>query len=148
VGVLREVVEADLPVFYENEHDPEAAAMAVFPPRERDAFTAHWARTLANDSALTWTVVCDGAVAGSIGCWEDAGRRFVGYWIGRGFWGRGLATRALAELLDLVDARPLHAYVVKSNVASIRVLEKCGFVEVGEHAGEDGIEELLMELRG
>ena len=98
-------------------------------------------------SALTWTVVSGGAVAGSIGCWEDEGRRFVGYWIGREFWGRGLATQALAELLDVVDVRPLHAYVVESNVASIRVLEKCGFTEVDEHAGGDGIEELLLELR-
>jgi RimJ/RimL family protein N-acetyltransferase len=102
---LREVVEADLLVFYEYERDREAAAMAVFPSRERDVFMAHWAKTLANDSALTWTVVADGAVAGSIGCWEDDGRRFVGYWIGREFWGRGLATQALAELLDLVAAR-------------------------------------------
>ena len=147
MGVLREVVEADLPVFYEHQRDREAAAMAAFPPRERDAFMAHWAKTLANDSALTWTVVSDGAVAGNIGCWEDDGRRLVGYWIGREFWGRGLATQALAELLDVVNARPLHAYVAKSNVASIRVLEKCGFVKVGEHTGDDGIEELLLELR-
>src|SRR4051812_17504360 len=61
--------------------------------------------------------------------------------------GPGLATQALAQLLDVVDARPLHAYVAKSNVASIRVLEKCGFVKVGEHAGDDGIEEPLLELR-
>ena len=147
MGVLREVVEADLPVFYEHQRDREAAAMAAFPPRERDAFMAHWAKTLANDSALTWTVVSDGAVAGNIGCWEDDGRRLVGYWIGREFWGRGLATQALAELLNVVDARPLHAYVAMSNVASIRVLEKCGFVKVGEHAGDDAIEELLLELR-
>ncbi|HWN23232.1 MAG TPA: GNAT family N-acetyltransferase, partial [Gaiellaceae bacterium] len=101
MGVLREVVEADLPAFYEHQRDREAAAMAAFPPRERDAFMAHWAKTLANDSALTWTVVSDGAVAGNIGCWEDDGRRLVGYWIGREFWGRGLATQALAELLDV-----------------------------------------------
>src|SRR5829696_4159752 len=120
-------------------------------PRSRRAnathFMAHWAKTLANESALTWTVVSDGAVAGNIGCWEDDRRRLVGYWIGREFWGRGLATRALVELLEVVDARPLHAYVAKSNVASIRLLEKCGFVRAGEHAGDDGTEELLLELR-
>ena len=147
MAVLREVVESDLPVFYEHQRDPEASAMAAFPSRERDAFMAHWAKTLANDSALTWTVVYDGAVAGNIGCWEDDGRRFVGYWIGREFWGRGLATQALAELLDEVDARPLHAYVAKGNVASIRVLEKCGFVGVDAHTGDDGVEELFLELR-
>jgi RimJ/RimL family protein N-acetyltransferase len=146
MGVLREVVESDLPVFYEHQRDPEAAAMAAFPSRERDAFLAHWAKTLATDSALTWTVVSDGAIAGNIGCWENDGRRFVGYWIGREFWGRGLATRALAELLDMVDARPLHAHVAKGNLASIRVLEKCGFVEVDSHTGDNGIEELLLEL--
>jgi len=150
---LREVVEADLPVFYEHQRDREAAAMAAFPPRERDAFMAHWAKTLANDSALTWTVVSHGAVAGNIGCWEDDGRRLVGYWIGREFWGRGLATQSLAELLDVVDARPLHAYVAKSNVASIRVLEKCGFRVSDEAIGptevpDDGVEEVLLKLDG
>ena len=147
MGVLREVVEADLPVFYEHQRDPEAAAMAAFPSRERDVFMAHWARTLANDSALTWTVLSDGAVAGNIGCWEHDGRRFVGYWIGREFWGRGLATEALAELVQIVDARPLQAEVVNTNVASIRVLEKCGFIQVAAHVGDDGIEELVLELR-
>src|SRR5436853_7767268 len=108
---------------------------------------AHWSKTLAIYSARTRRVVPDGAVAGNVGCWEDDGRSLVGYWIGREFWGRGLATQALAELLNVVDARPLHAYVTKSNVASVRVLEKCGFVKVAEHTGEDGIEELLLELQ-
>jgi len=107
---------------------------------------AHWAKTLANNSALTMAIVADGEVAGNIGCWEADGHRFVGYWIGREFWGRGLATQALAELVDMVEARPLYAHVVKSNVASIRVLEKNGFVEVERHTGDDGIEELVLEL--
>jgi RimJ/RimL family protein N-acetyltransferase len=68
------------------------------------------------------------------------------YWIGREFWAAG-PDAALAELLDVVDARPLYAYVAMSNLASIRVLEKCGFAKVGEHAGDDGIVELLLELR-
>jgi RimJ/RimL family protein N-acetyltransferase len=46
----------------------------------------------------------------------------------------------------MVEARPLHAHVVSSNVASIRVLEKNGFVEVGRHTSDDGIEELVLEL--
>ena len=146
MGVLREVVESDLPILYEYECDSEAAAMAGFPSRERDAFMAHWAKTLANDSALTMAIVADDQVAGNIGCWEADGRRFVGYWIGREFWGRGLATQAVAELAGIVEARPLYAHVLKSNVASIRVLEKNGFVEVERHTGGDGIEELVLEL--
>lgn len=146
MSVLRPVVEADLPALYEHESDPEAAGMAGFPSRDRDAFMAHWAKTLADDSALTLAIVADGEVAGNIGCWEADGRRYVGYWLGREFWGRGLATQALAELVGMVEVRPLCAHVLETNVASIRVLEKNGFVEVERHTADDGGEELLLEL--
>lgn len=65
--VLREVVEGDLPALYEYESDAEAAAMAAFPSRSRDAFLAHWAKTLTNDCALPMAIVADGEVAGNIG---------------------------------------------------------------------------------
>ena len=144
-GVLREVVEGDLDAFFEYEHEPEASRMAAFPARDREAFYAHWRRLLADDSLTKKTVVYEGEVAGNVGCWEQEGRRLVGYWIGREFWGKGLATRALQELTGEVTQRPLHAWVVTSNVASIRVLEKCGFVRVGSHTND--VEELLFELR-
>ena len=149
--MLRDVVEADLDVFYEQQADPEAAAMAVFPSRDREAFDAHWRRVLANDSNVKRTIVADGEVAGNMLSWEQDGRRLVGYWVGREYWGRGLATQALAEFVEELRERPLHAWVATSNAGSIRVLEKCGFVEVDrraehdEHAGEV-VEELLFEL--
>ena len=151
MGVLRDVTDADIDVFYEQQRDPEAAAMAAFPARDREAFEAHWRRVRAYDSNVTRTIVDEGAVAGNVGCWEQDGRRFVGYWLGREFWGRGLATAALAELVAELDERPLHASVVTSNVGSIRVLEKCGFVEVERHAEHDEhavrvIEEILYRL--
>src|SRR6476469_2675301 len=121
--------------------------MAVFPARDREAFDAHWRRLLADDSLVKRTIVDAGAVAGNIGCWEQDGRKLVGYWIGREFWGRGLATAALAELAEIVDARRLQAEVAHTNVASIRVLEKCGFIQVAAHVADDGIEELVLELR-
>ena len=149
--VLRDVAEADLDIFFEQQRDPEATAMALFPARDREAFDAHWRRLLADDSLVTRTIVDEGAVAGNVGCWEQHGRWLVGYWLGRQFWGRGLATAALAELVEELDQRPLYAWVASSNVGSIRVLEKCGFVEVerraerDEHAGEV-VEEILYQL--
>ena len=151
VSVLRDVEPSDVDVFFEHQSDPEATAMAVFPARDREAFDAHWRRLLADDSLVTRTIVVDGTVAGNIGCWTQDGLRLVGYWVGRGFWGRGLATTALAELAAEVPGRPLHAWVAASNMGSIRVLEKCGFVEVerraehDEHAGRV-IEEILYRL--
>lgn len=144
-GVLREVVDSDLDAFFEHQREPEANRMAAFPARDREAFDAHWRRLLADDSLTKKTIVYEGEVAGNVGCWEQEGRRLVGYWIGREFWGKGLATRALQELTGEVTQRPLHAWVATSNVASIRVLEKCGFVRVGSQKND--VEELLFELR-
>jgi len=142
--VLRDVTESDLDVFYEHQREPEANEMAIFPARDRAAFDAHWQRVRANDSAITRTIVSGGEVAGNIGSWEQDGRRLVGYWVGREFWGKGLATRALREFVGEVTDRPLYAWVATSNVGSIRVLEKCGFVQVGARTTD--VEELLFEL--
>jgi RimJ/RimL family protein N-acetyltransferase len=138
---LREARDADLPVFFEQQLDPEATAMAAFPARDREAFMAHWTKILADPAVLIRTVVADGDVAGNVVSWRQDGERDVGYWIGKPFWGRGIATRALAAFLRELTERPLHAHVARHNVASRRVLVKCGFVE----AGEDG-DELVLRL--
>jgi RimJ/RimL family protein N-acetyltransferase len=138
---LRDVTEGDLPIFFEQQRDPEATAMADFPARDRDAFMAHWAKILADPTLIKQTILFDGQVAGNVVSWEQSGERLVGYWLGRDFWGKGIATQALAAFLGHVTTRPLVAHVVKHNVASIRVLEKCGFTR----SGEEG-EELVMRL--
>ncbi|HEU5066537.1 MAG TPA: GNAT family N-acetyltransferase [Gaiellaceae bacterium] len=132
MALLRDVIESDLPVFFEHQRDPEATAMADFPARDREAFDAHWKRVLADPTNTTKTIVFEGRVAGNAVSWDQDGRRLVGYWVGREFWGKGLATQALAELIDELGTRPLYAYVAKTNIASIRVLEKCGFVRSDE----------------
>jgi RimJ/RimL family protein N-acetyltransferase len=149
--VLRDVIESDLDAFYEHQREPEATEMALFPARDRKAFDAHWRRILADDSLIKKTIVHDEQVAGNIGCWEQDGRRLLGYWLGREFWGKGLATRALAEFVDEITTRPLYAWVAATNVGSIRVLEKCGFVAAGSRTEHDEklgrvVEELLFEL--
>ena len=124
---LRNVEANDLPLFFEHQRDPIAVAMVAFNSRDRAAFDQHWAKLLADDSLLKKTVIVDGEVAGNIGSWTAEGKREVGYWIDRAFWGRGVATEALSAFLRLEKTRPLYAGVAKHNVASIRVLEKCGF---------------------
>jgi len=130
--LLRDVSEDDLPVFFEHQRDPEATRMAAFPARAWDEFKAHWGRILADASVIKKCVLFDGHVAGNVVSFENAGRREVGYWIGRSFWGQGIATQALSRFLSQVGFRPLHAHVAKHNLASMRVLEKCGFTVCGE----------------
>ncbi|MGH2808023.1 MAG: GNAT family N-acetyltransferase [Actinomycetota bacterium] len=142
--VLRDVVAADLPTLYAQQQDPEANAMAAFPARDHDAFIAHWVKILADDALIKRTIVVDGDIAGNIVAFEHDGKTEVGYWLGRSFWGRGIATAALKAFLDIVAHRPLYAGVVAHNVASIRVLEKCGFVPAEERPSTD--DEVLLVL--
>jgi RimJ/RimL family protein N-acetyltransferase len=125
------VEDGDLEPFFEWQADAESAHMAAFPARTRGAFDAHWARIRADPAATVLTVVADGEVAGNVGSWTADGRRFVGYWIGKPFWGQGIASEALAQFTLVERVRPLHAVVVEHNVGSRRVLEKTGFRAAG-----------------
>jgi RimJ/RimL family protein N-acetyltransferase len=129
---LRPVVDSDLPVFFEHQRDPEGVAMAGVPSRDEEAFFAHWEKIRARPDGIHRTIEVDGEVAGNVVSWEGDEGRLVGYWIGREHWGRGIATAALRAFLEEIPERPLHALVHADNAGSIRVLEKCGFVQVGE----------------
>ncbi|WP_282702097.1 GNAT family N-acetyltransferase [Streptomyces sp. CC219B] len=152
---LRTVHDSDLPVFFRQMNDPEAVRMAAFTPKDpadRDAFDAHWKRALASD-AVHRTILVDGDVVGSTAVYGEPGEREVTYWIDRAYWGRGIATAALAALVAEVPERPLYARAAADNAASRRVLEKCGF-RVTAHArgfanarGEE-IDEVVLVLEG
>ena len=146
--ILRNVSDEDLPLFFEHQRDPDALRMGAFSSRERDSFLTHWRTKVLRPENVTRTILVGGLVAGYIGSWEQDTKRLVAYWIGREHWGKGIATRALAEFLVLEPIRPLHAWVALHNVASIRVLEKCGFRTVAQpkQEHEDGIAEMLMKL--
>ena len=135
---LRETTERDLPSLFEQQRDPVAVHMAAFTakdPCEWQTYLAHWRAVLANPSNINRTIVVDGEVAGSVASYVMFGERAVGYGLGRAYWGQGIATAALRAFLELVEERPLFARAVKDNVASLRVLAKCGFVITGEDSG-------------
>jgi RimJ/RimL family protein N-acetyltransferase len=118
---------------------------------ERDAFERRWSRLRADETILVRAIVVDGDVAGSIGSWGDSGEREITYWVGRAYWGRGIASEAVKSFLAVERSRPLHARVAHDNVGSRRVLEKCGFRVVGSehsfaHARSAEIEETLLRL--
>ena len=94
---------------------------------DRKAFERRWSRLRADETVITRVIVADDEVAGTIGSWGDPEGREVTYWIGRSYWGKGIATCALNAFLTVDPSRPLHARVACDNVASHRVLEKCGF---------------------
>ena len=80
----------------------------------------------------------DHGPVGMVGLFETDEDRMpeIGYWIGRPFWGRGLATEAVRGALDWAGRawrrRALMAGHFIDNPASGRVLEKAGFLYTGE----------------
>ena len=130
--MLRNVVEGDLRTFFEHQRDPEAASMAAFPPREWEAFISHWRHNVLGGQANeVRTIPVDDQVAGYVSSWEQEGRRLVAYWVGREYWGRGIAYRAAKQVLDhgfgVLKLREIVSFTAAVNERSRRLMERLEF---------------------
>lgn len=153
---LRAVEEDDLAIFFEFENDRIAVQMAAFTPEDpsdHEAFRKQWNRILTSPTVRVRTILLRDETAGSILSYEEEpGKPEVTYWTGRQFWGKGITTEALRQFLETVDQRrPMKARTAADNTASLRVLEKCGFIVTGEARGfanarQAEIDELVLEL--
>lgn len=132
---LRPVTRADLSTLFEMQQDPESNRMSFSRPRTREAFDAAWEKTLTAQTPGTGGRVIvlrhdqtgEDEIVGSIGSFVMDGVNAVGYQVVRRYWGRGIASRALAMLLEEVSTRPLHARAAAANMGSCKVLLRCGF---------------------
>ena len=147
---LRDVTKSDLPIIFEHQLDPESTAMAAVPSRDRESFDEHWAKVMANEANILKVIEVDGQAAGHLVSFLIEDERDVGYWLGREFWGKGIATEALNQFLGVVKTRPLFGRVAKHNLGSRRVLEKCGFKVIGEdkyiNRARQEVEEFVLRL--
>ncbi len=152
---LRDTVESDLPTLFIQQQDPEANFMAAFTsrdPSDRAAFDTHWHKIMHDDTVINKTILYNGEIAGSIAKFIMFGQPEIGYWIGKEFWGKGIATQALKAFLEIVPIRPIYAAAAKDNPGSLRVLQKCGFVITGygrafAEARSQEIDEAYLELK-
>ena len=127
------------------------AAFVAEDPGDRAAFDAHWERILDNPAVVKRAILYGGELAGSIMKFEMFEQANVAYGVRREFWGRGIASQALALFLEEVEERPRDGRAAADNAGSIRVLEKCGFALEGrEQAFANGrgeeIEEVIYRL--
>jgi 8-oxo-dGTP diphosphatase len=107
-------------------------------------FVAHAAQALAEGSEYVLAIerLADRRLVGCVGFFFEAGTPQIGYWIGRPFWGRGLATETVRRLVRLLfedfAAEAVGAEAMAENAASARVLEKAGFTRAGAETGRLG----------
>jgi RimJ/RimL family protein N-acetyltransferase len=94
-----------------------------------------------------------GCISATVGHFEYANSAELGYWIGKAFWNLGITTEAVKQLVELLFStnklNRLFVSVVAKNIASIRVLEKNGFVCEGtlkhaSHKNGQYFDECLM----
>ncbi|MGO9708764.1 MAG: GNAT family N-acetyltransferase [Polyangiaceae bacterium] len=150
---LRDLVDADFPILFQLQHDAASARMAAFGTRDSDPdeLAARWKRSRTDGTTLQKAIVSGEGVVGFVASFLLEGRLQVTYWVARPYWGRGVATSALFQLLQLVPQRPIYASAATDNVGSLRVLQKCGFAVCGSakafaSARGEEIEEIFLEL--
>jgi len=134
---LRLTTAADVPLLHLFELDEASNALAGTKPRDWATFEARWAEILADANGTVTgvtprVILVDGVVVGAVNISPHAGADSIGYWIAREYWGRGIATRAVALMLAEFPRRPLYATASATNLPSIRVLQKNGFAMISQ----------------
>jgi RimJ/RimL family protein N-acetyltransferase len=151
---LRPIDDSDLDALFDQMRDPESVQMAAFTakdPNDREAFDTHMSKVRASADGTLRAVTRGGRLVGSIASFVMDGDTEITYWIDRSAWGQGVASRALALLLDTVAVRPLYARAASDNVGSLKVLTRAGFTTIGTevsyaNARSAEIEETVLRL--
>ncbi len=151
---LRDVIASDLPIFFQHQQDSAANHMVAFTsadPTDRKMFDQHWVKVLSDESITKQTILLGEHVIGNLVGYELFDEHNIGYWLGKEYWGQGLATRALVAFLRHEVTRPLYARVAYDNYGSLRVLQKSGFEIIGEDsefsfARKEDMREIVLRL--
>ncbi|MGV8911145.1 MAG: GNAT family N-acetyltransferase [Rhodoglobus sp.] len=151
---LRDFTEADADSCYEWMRDPQSVQMAAFTapdPNDRAEFDAWITRVIVNPTILAQAICSNDHLVGMIATFTLDGHRELTYWVDRAHWGQGIASAALALLLEKEPQRPLRARSAAHNSRSAAVVMHNGFVETGRNIDfAEGLqrdsEEIIFEL--
>lgn len=151
---LTKTEKDDLNAFFQFQLDKEANYLAAFTsenPNDKTAYLEKYTPFLTNPTINMRTIKVNDEIVGSIAKFMRGNDAEITYWIDRKFWGKGIATTALKELLRIERIRPIYAGVAFDNYGSQKVLEKCGFIKTGQDKGfanarQTEIEEYIYKL--
>lgn len=142
--VLRELREDDAPAIFRLRSSPDVMRYIPKPLDTRSADSLRMVRefrqaAVAGD-AIMWAITVKGSdrLVGYIGYWrilKEHHRAEVGYALHPDLWGQGLASEALAAVLEhgfrVIGLNSVEATVAPGNTASIHVLQRNQFVREG-----------------
>ena len=151
---LRPTEIADLDILFQFQTDKEGGYLAAFmskDPTDKSAYITKYTKLLADPTINNQTILMDNKIVGSVAKFVMEGDPEITYWIDRKYWGQGIATKALSQLLAIETTRPIFGRVAFDNFGSQKVLEKCGFIKIGTDRGfanarQMEIEEFIYKL--
>ena len=152
---LKRTNQNDLETLFLFQLDKDANYLAAFTsknPSDKNAYIEKWTRLLSDEKINVRTILLKNKIVGSIAKFEMEGNAEITYWIGKEFWGKGIASTALKKFLEIEKTRPLFGRIAFDNLGSQKVLENCGFSKIGIEKGfanarEKEIEEIIFELK-
>lgn len=142
-AVVRSWRAEDLPAIVEHANDRAVARQLRdrFPHPYQPAHALGFLQWAGQQPVETvWAIAVDEAAVGGVGLQlgQDVERvsAEIGYWLGQAHWGRGLATGAVRAVTEYAfahfDLSRIFAVPFADNTASVRVLEKAGYVLEGQ----------------
>ena len=151
---LTKTEENDLNAFFQFQLDKEANYLAAFTakdPNDKAAYIEKYSKFLTDPLITSRTIKVNGEIIGTISKYVMENEAGITYWLGRKFWGQGIATAALKDFLKIEKTRPIYGRVAFDNYGSQKVLEKCGFIKIGTDKGfanarQAEIEEYIYKL--
>lgn len=135
---LTQTIESDLAALFQFQLDKEAVRLAAFTsedPTDKTAYIVKFTKLLSDSTFNMQTIKIDETIVGSIAKFIMFGSNEITYWIDKNYWGKGVATTALNIFLKTERNRPIYGRVAFDNLGSQKVLERNGFVKVGEDFG-------------
>jgi RimJ/RimL family protein N-acetyltransferase len=151
---LLQTKKAHLEQLFLFQLDPEAIYQAAFTPTyatDKIAYLEKYNNHLKDPQINMKTIFIDNSIVGSVAKYVMHDNAEITYWIDKKFWGRGVASVALKKFLQSETTRPIFGCVAFDNIASQKVLEKCGFIKIGSDKGyangrQAEIEEYIYKL--
>ena len=136
---LRPYRDTDLTslVKYANNYNIAKYLTNQFPHPYTDEDGRKFISSVANNNPVNvFAIEVNGEAAGAIGIFPQSDihekNAEMGYWLAEPFWGNGIITRAIGEIVEYgfktFDITRIFARPFSTNLASHRVLEKAGFV--------------------
>ena len=136
--VLRKIKMEDLSDVHEYASDPIVPRYLLWYPHKTLSFTKAYLKYLqklySKGKFYDWGIEFNGKMVGTVGFTSfdfKSNSAEIGYVLGREYWGQGIATEAVREILkfafETLDLSLICAMFLPENVQSRRVLEKCNF---------------------